>query len=240
MEYDKQSSFPTTGEVGKIYIAKDTNKTYRWSGSAYVEISASLALGETSSTAYRGDRGKTAYDHSQLTSGNPHNVTKSDVGLGNVGNFKAVSTVASQGLTDTEKSNARANIGAGTSNLTIGTTSTTAAAGNHTHSASLTTDTGTSAITLAHGGKYKLTAGGSSVIFTMPASDGNTTYTFAEGSTNGAFSVTPSGGSAQSVKVHGLAAAAYKAVDSSVTISSTSTNVPTSAAVAGLVSSALT
>ena len=240
LEYDKQSSFPTTGEVGKIYIAKDTNKTYRWSGSAYVEISASLALGETSSTAYRGDRGKTAYEHSQLTSGNPHNVTKSDVGLGNVGNFKAVSTVASQGLTNTEKSNARANIGAGTSNLTIGTTSTTAAAGNHKHSASLITDTGTSAITLAHGGKYKLTAGGSSVIFTMPASDGNTTYTFAEGSTNGAFSVTPSGGSAQSVKVHGLAAAAYKAVDSSVTISSTSTNVPTSAAVAGLVSSALT
>lgn len=240
LEYDKQSSFPTTGEAGKIYIAQDTNKTYRWSGSAYVEISASLALGETSSTAYRGDRGKTAYEHSQLTSGNPHNVTKSDVGLGNVGNFKAVSTVASQGLTNTEKSNARANIGAGTSNLTIGTTSTTAAAGNHKHSASLDTDTGTSAITLAHGGKYKLTAGGSSVIFTMPASDGNTTYTFAEGSTNGAFSVTPSGGSAQSVKVHGLAAAAYKAVDSSVTISSTSTNIPTSAAVAGLVSSALT
>lgn len=38
--------------------------------------------------------------------------TKTEVGLGNVGNFKAVSTVASQGLTDTEKSNARANIGA--------------------------------------------------------------------------------------------------------------------------------
>lgn len=38
--------------------------------------------------------------------------TKAEVGLGNVGNFKAVSTVASQGLTDTEKSNARANIGA--------------------------------------------------------------------------------------------------------------------------------
>lgn len=42
-------------------------------------------------------------------------VTKSSVGLSNVGNFKAVSTEASQGLTDTEKSNARANIGAGTS-----------------------------------------------------------------------------------------------------------------------------
>ena len=42
---------------------------------------------------------------------------KGDVGLGNVGNFKAVSTVASQGLTDTEKANARANIGAGTSSF---------------------------------------------------------------------------------------------------------------------------
>lgn len=45
--------------------------------------------------------------------------------------------------------------------------------------------------------------------FTLP--DNNTTYTFAEGATNGAFSVTPSGGSAQSVKIHGLGTAAYKA-----------------------------
>lgn len=43
--------------------------------------------------------------------------TASEVGLGNVGNFKAVSTVASQGLSNTEKSNARANIGAGTSSF---------------------------------------------------------------------------------------------------------------------------
>lgn len=74
------------GETGKIYVDLSTEKTYRWSGTAFVEISASLALGETSSTAYRGDRGKAAYDHSQLTSGNPHNVSKSDVGLGNVDN----------------------------------------------------------------------------------------------------------------------------------------------------------
>lgn len=65
LEFDSQSAFPGTGESGKIYVAKDTNKTYRWSGSAYVEISASLALGETSSTAYPGDKGKTAYEHSQ-------------------------------------------------------------------------------------------------------------------------------------------------------------------------------
>jgi hypothetical protein len=85
LSYASQSAFPATGETGKIYIAEDTNKTYRWSGSAYAEISASLALGETSSTAYRGDRGKTAYDHSQTT-GNPHGTTKSDVGLSNVPN----------------------------------------------------------------------------------------------------------------------------------------------------------
>ena len=46
-------------------------------------------------------------------------LTKSDVGLGNVGNFKAVSTAASQGLSSTEQSNARANIGAGTGNGTV-------------------------------------------------------------------------------------------------------------------------
>lgn len=57
------ASLPATGEAGKIYITLDDNKTYRWGGSAYVEISESLALGETSTTAYRGDRGKTAYDH---------------------------------------------------------------------------------------------------------------------------------------------------------------------------------
>ena len=62
LEYTAKSAFPATGEAGKIYIAKDTNKTYRWSGSAYVEISASLALGETSSTAYAGNKGKANAD----------------------------------------------------------------------------------------------------------------------------------------------------------------------------------
>ena len=65
LEYTAKTNFPSTGETGKIYVDTTTNKTYRWSGSAYVEISASIALGETSSTAYRGDRGKIAYDHSQ-------------------------------------------------------------------------------------------------------------------------------------------------------------------------------
>ena len=58
LEYANLSGFPTTGEAGKIYVDKQTNKTYRWSGSGYTEISASLALGETSSTAYAGNKGK--------------------------------------------------------------------------------------------------------------------------------------------------------------------------------------
>ncbi len=85
LEYASLAAFPGTGEAGKIYVTLDTNKTYRWSGSAYVEVSSSLALGETSSSAYRGDRGKTAYDHSQTT-GNPHGTTKGDVGLSNADN----------------------------------------------------------------------------------------------------------------------------------------------------------
>lgn len=89
LTYANFAALPGTGTTGIIYITEDDNKTYRWSGSAYVEISSSLALGETNSTAYRGDRGKIAYDHSQLTSGNPHNVTKSDVGLSNVPNTDA-------------------------------------------------------------------------------------------------------------------------------------------------------
>lgn len=80
VDYPNRASFPETGEDGKIYVAEDTNITYRWSGSAYVPIGSDLALGETSSTAYRGDRGKTAYDHSQIKTGNPHNTKAADIG----------------------------------------------------------------------------------------------------------------------------------------------------------------
>lgn len=46
-----------TGETGKIYVNLNDNKTYRWSGTAYAVISETLALGETSSTAYAGNKG---------------------------------------------------------------------------------------------------------------------------------------------------------------------------------------
>lgn len=50
---------------GKSWVDVATNKSYRWTGSVYVRVDEGVQLGETSSTAYRGDRGKTAYDHSQ-------------------------------------------------------------------------------------------------------------------------------------------------------------------------------
>lgn len=83
---ESEHTTEVTSESGKIYIDLTTNKSYRWSGSVYTEISASITIGETSTTAYRGDRGKAAYDHSQMTFGNPHNVTKTDIGLDNVEN----------------------------------------------------------------------------------------------------------------------------------------------------------
>lgn len=58
-------------EEGKIYVDMETNKTYRWSGSGYTEISASLALGVTSSTAFQGDHGDVAYKHA-LAHGEEH------------------------------------------------------------------------------------------------------------------------------------------------------------------------
>lgn len=110
LEYNSKSAFPKTGEAGKIYVALDSNLTYRWSGSEYVEISKSLALGETSSTAYAGDKGKqnasdiatcksnisscntaisncnTSINNHKADTSNPHKVTAAQVGLGNVNN----------------------------------------------------------------------------------------------------------------------------------------------------------
>ena len=62
-KYGGETSAGVTPSAGKIYVDISTNKTYRWSGSDLVEISSSLALGTTSSTAFRGDYGNTAYQH---------------------------------------------------------------------------------------------------------------------------------------------------------------------------------
>ena len=58
----------------------------------------------------------------------------------------------------------------------VGTGASDAAAGNHTHTCKIEDSTGTSQKTLAYGGKYALTAGGNSFIFTMPSSDNTNTW----------------------------------------------------------------
>ena len=70
-----------TGEASKIYITLDDNKCYRWGGTAYVEISSSITLGETSGTAFRGDLGKEAYDKSHIHSNKEviDNITSEDI-----------------------------------------------------------------------------------------------------------------------------------------------------------------
>ena len=103
LEYAAKANFPTTGETGKIYVDKTTNLTYRWSGSAYVEISPSLALGTTSSTAYRGDYGNTAYTHatdsSRLTTATASGLYKvASTAQGHIASLTAVAKADITGL----------------------------------------------------------------------------------------------------------------------------------------------
>lgn len=67
IEFTNSASFPATGEAGKIYVAKDTNKTYRWSGSVYVYITSGAV------DSVNGKNGAVT-------------LTKADVGLANVDN----------------------------------------------------------------------------------------------------------------------------------------------------------
>ena len=98
LEYANLAAFPQEGENGKIYVALDTNRTYRWSGSTYTEISASIVIGTTTGTALDG---KIGTDHINNTN-NPHSVTKSQLGLGNVDNTsdlnKPISTATQTAL----------------------------------------------------------------------------------------------------------------------------------------------
>lgn len=84
VEAANYAALPTSGESGKIYVTLDNNLTYRWSGSQYVEISKSLALGETDSTAYAGSKGKANAEaiaaHVARTD-NPHNVTAAQLNI---------------------------------------------------------------------------------------------------------------------------------------------------------------
>lgn len=100
LEYTNKASFPTTGETGKIYVDKATNLTYRWSGSAYVEISPSLALGTTSSTAFRGDYGNAAYAHAVTNKGSAFTSGLYKITTNSEGHVTAATAVQKSDITD--------------------------------------------------------------------------------------------------------------------------------------------
>ena len=105
----------------------------------------------------------------------------------------------------------------------------------NTEVSTLTLAAGSTAGTaLSHGGKYTLTAGSKTVSFTMP-SDNNTTYTFANG-TNG-FTVTPSGGTAQTVTVTPSIANNLTGTKTTATLSTTWTSNQQSVTVSGVTTS---
>lgn len=156
LEYINKASFPTTGQTGKIYVDKATNLTYRWSGSAYVQISPSLALGTTSSTAYRGDYGNTAYTHatdsSRLTTATSSGLYKvAATAQGHIASLTAVTKAditalgipgqipeGAQPSSTTPKMNGIAATGTQTTFARgdhVHPTDTSRAAANHTHSA---------------------------------------------------------------------------------------------------------
>lgn len=135
LEYDSFSKFPTTGGSGKIYTALDTNKIYRWSGSAYVVISETISLGITHSTAGYGDESRAAYNHSTST-GNPHKTTKADLGLGSVEN-KSSATIRGE-LTSANVTTALGYTPPRTDTNTHYTTRIVAGAANGTANASTT------------------------------------------------------------------------------------------------------
>ena len=167
-KFYKESAHTTeiSGESGKIYIDLSTGKTYRWSGSAFAVISETLALGETSSTAYPGDRGKVAYDHSK-TEHAPSNAQEN-----------VIETVKVNGTALTPSSKAV--------NVTVPTK-----VSDLTNDSGYTTNTGT--ITgIKMNGASKGTSGevdlgtvltGGSQTATSSADGGSNVYTFSDGST---------------------------------------------------------
>lgn len=124
LEYANLGAFPATGETGKIYVSLATNLTYRWSGSAYVEISASPGttdnVTEGATNKYYTDaRARAAVSASGSLSYNPTTgvfsftdavtsvagktgavtLAKGDVGLSNVENTALSTWAGSSNLT---------------------------------------------------------------------------------------------------------------------------------------------
>lgn len=104
------STFPSTGETGKIYVDTTTNTSYRWSGSQYTKVASDLSLGDTSSTAYRGDYGAAAYAHGVTNKGSAFASGLYKITTNSEGHVTAATAVQSSDITSLLGSAATLNV----------------------------------------------------------------------------------------------------------------------------------
>ena len=99
---DNAHTTEITGESGKIYVdlTEGARKVYRWGGTAYAEIPIGLALGTSSSTAYRGDRGNTAYKHAVTNKGSAFSSGLYKITTNAEGHVTAAESVIKSDITD--------------------------------------------------------------------------------------------------------------------------------------------
>lgn len=167
----------TDGNAGKLYLGtQNPSKTTRLNYNGYLYATKLYSGGTEVSVS-----GHT-HAWSDITTGKPFSTVNEDHGL----------EVSSDSLQVKDGTGLKINSESGELEVAFGSTATTVAAGNHTHTATIAADSGTSALNMAANTKYKLTAGGSTFIFKTPA-DANSYHT--TGSWNGlTYTATANGG----------------------------------------------
>jgi len=152
LEYANLAAFPVTGESGKIYIAIDTNKTYRWGGTIYVVISETLTISEVKSDTEIASA--ISLKHAAVTLGTPNGLSLSvqqlSLALASASITGALSSIDWSTFNSKEPSFSKNTA----FNKNFGTIAGTVAEGSHTHL--LTSLSGTLAIT--NGGTGATTA----------------------------------------------------------------------------------
>jgi hypothetical protein len=153
-EYNGIANFPKEGSSARIYVDSKTNLIYRWTGSTYIEISASLALGTTESTAYRGDLGAAAYAHAVTNKGIALTSGLYKIETNSEGHVKTGTSVVKADITalgipaqDTTYSVATSNSGLTLSGTTFSHSNILSAKG---------TASGTATSTLKYGGTFNI------------------------------------------------------------------------------------
>lgn len=105
LEYTNLVGFPATGETGKIYVALDTNITYRWSGSSYVKIasgevaSVNGQTGVVNITTITGNAGTATKLGTARTIALTGDVTYTSGAFDGSGNVTGTATLANSGVT---------------------------------------------------------------------------------------------------------------------------------------------